>query len=133
MASNDSAPEGKGGRGRGGRAGATQQSSQAEETRVVTTPSGIRVMAAFRIPKHLHSAMQQEAQAEGMDLIGYVNRLFDGYLHHFGLPSVVRENLEEDREALGFTRYDYLQYVLYRRHEAVSQQGVAFDRTPKRK
>ena len=132
MPSNDSTPEGKGGRGRGSR-GSGKQSVAAEETRVVTTPSGIRVMAAFRIPKPLHSAMQQEAQAEGLDLTAYVNRLFDGYLHHFGLPSVVRESLEEDRQALGFNRYDYLQYLLYRRHEAVSQQGVAFDRTPKRK
>jgi hypothetical protein len=59
-----------------------------------------------------------------------VNRLFDGFLHYFGLPSIIRENLERDREALGMSRYDYLQYVLYRRHEAVSDKGEAFDRGP---
>ena len=131
MASSETS-EGKGGRGRG-RGGAKQEPADAEVTPLVTTPSGLKVMAAFRIPKHLHSAMQQEAQAEGLDLTAYVNRLFDAYLHYFGLPSVVRENLEEDRVTLGFTRYEYLQYVLYRRHEAVSQQGAAFDRTAKRK
>ena len=94
------------------------------------TPSGMRVMAAFRIPKPLHGTMTQESRAEGLDLTAYVNRLFDGFLHHFGLPSVVRENLERDREALGFTRYEYLQYLLFRRHEAVAQQGEAFDRGP---
>jgi hypothetical protein len=90
-------------------------------------------MAAFRIPRHLHVAMTEESRAEGLDLTAYVNRLFDGFLNHFGLPSIVRESLERDRAALGFNRYDYLQYLLYRRHEAVAQHGDAFDRTPKRR
>jgi hypothetical protein len=85
-------------------------------------------MAAFRIPRHLHAAMTQEARAEGLDLTAWVNRLFDGFLHHFGLPGVVREGLELDRAALGFSRHEYLQYVLYRRHEAVAQHGDGFDR-----
>ena len=87
-------------------------------------------MAAFRIPRHLHSTMTQESRAEGIDLTAYVNRLFDGFLHYFGLPSIIRENLERDREALGMSRYEYLQYVLYRRHEAVTENGEAFDRGP---
>jgi hypothetical protein len=92
-----------------------------------------KVMAAFRIPRQLHSTMTQESRAEGIDLTAYVNRLFDGFLHHFGLPAIIRENLERDREALGMSRYEYLQYVLYRRHEAVGQQGPAFDRAPPRR
>jgi hypothetical protein len=87
-------------------------------------------MAAFRIPRQLHATMTQESRAEGIDLTAYVNRLFDGFLHHFGLPGIVREGLERDREALGLSRYDYVQYVLYRRHEAVVQHGEAFDRGP---
>jgi hypothetical protein len=128
MAANERAG-GRAGRGRG--AGAQgKQGTEEGGSQVAATPSGVRVMAAFRIPKPLHSAMTQESRAEGLDLTGYVNRLFDGFLHHFGLPSVVRENLERDREALGFTRYEYLQYLLFRRHEAVAQQGEAFDRGP---
>jgi hypothetical protein len=69
-------------------------------------------MAAFRIPKPLHGELTHEAQTEGSDLTGYVNRLFDGYLHHFGLPSVVRQALEGDQTELGFDRYEYLQYLL---------------------
>ena len=115
---------------KGGRGRAKQPQGEA---RPAAAQGGGKVMAAFRIPRHLHSTMTQESQAEGLDLTAYVNRLFDGFLHYFGLPSVVREGLEADREALGFNRYEYLQYVLYRRHEAVGQQGPAFDRAPKRK
>ena len=96
------------------------------------SPSG-KVMAAFRIPRHLHAAMTRESRAEKLDLTAYVNRLFDGFLNHFGLPRVVRDGLELDREALGFSRHEYLQYVLYRRHEAVAQQGEAFDRAAKKR
>ena len=131
MASNETS-EGKSGRGRGARGAAKQDQAEPEVTELVTTPSGLKVMAAFRIPKRLHGAMQQEAQAEALDLTAYVNRLFDGFLHYFALPSVVRENLEDDREKLGFTRYEYFQYVLYRRHEAVSQQGPGFDRSKRK-
>ena len=126
MASNEG-PEGK--RGRAARGGA--KAPAAGEMR--GAPVTGKVLAAFRIPRALHSTMTQESRAEGLDLTAYVNRLFDGFLHYFGLPSIVREGLEADRDALGFGRYEYLQYVLYRRHEAVAQQGPAFDRAPKRK
>ena len=91
------------------------------------------MLAAFRIPRQLHGTMAEESRAEGLDLTAYVNRLFDGFLHYFGLPGIIRENLERDRAALGLSRYEYLQYVLYRRHEAVTEHGEGFDRTPKRK
>jgi hypothetical protein len=119
-------PTGKGGKGRAGRAAA--RANEVEES-----PSGLKVMAAFRIPKPLHSELTHEAQHEGSDLTGYVNRLFDGFLHHFGLPSVVREGLEGDQMELGFNRYEYLQYLLFRRYEDVTKNGPAFDRTKKAK
>ena len=101
--------------------------AQASEV-VGQSPSGSKIMAAFRIPKPLHGELTREAQAEGSDLTGYVNRLFDGFLHYFTLPSVIRDGLEDDRQALGFGRYEYLQYVLFRRYEAVTKEGPAFDR-----
>jgi hypothetical protein len=98
-----------------------------------SAPAKGKVLTAFRIPRHLHATMTHESRAQGIDLTAYVNRLFDGFLHDFGLPSVIRENLDRDREALGLSRYDYLQYVLYRRHEAVMEKGAAFDRSPTRR
>ena len=126
MSPSDQAPSRKSGRGRRGRV--AERSSEVEES-----PSGLKVMAAFRIPKPLHSELTHEAQQEGSDLTGYVNRLFDGFLHHFGLPSVVREGLEGDQTELGFNRYEYLQYLLFRRYEDVTKNGPAFDRTKKAK
>ncbi len=120
----------------GRRRGPAGQGSEAGGTAMplARTPrTGARVLAAFRIPKPLHTTMAEESRAEGLDLTAYVNRIFDGFLHYFGLPTVIRENLERDREALGVSRYEYLQYVLYRRHEAVAEHGEAFDRAPKRK
>jgi hypothetical protein len=116
-------------KGRGRAAPAAQASPEPEGRAASPAPTG-KVMAAFRIPRHLHATMTQESRAEGLDLTAYVNRLFDGFLHHFGLPSIIRENLERDREALGLSRYEYLQYVLYRRHEAVTEKGEGFDRGP---
>jgi hypothetical protein len=126
MSPSDQASTGKSGKGRAGRA--TARAGEVEES-----PSGLKVMAAFRIPKPLHSALTREAQQEGSDLTGYVNRLFDGFLHHFGLPSVVREGLEGDQTELGFNRYEYLQYLLFRRYEDVTKNGPAFDRSSKAK
>src|SRR6266513_1252986 len=79
MATNDRAA-GRAGRGRG--AGAQgKQGTEEGGSQGGMTPSGMRIMAAFRIPKPLHSAMTQESRAEGLDLTAYVNRLFDGFLH----------------------------------------------------
>jgi hypothetical protein len=125
MPANEKVTAGK----RRGRSAAAGQSAAELEGRGSALATG-KVMAAFRIPRHLHSTMTQESRAEAIDLTAYVNRLFDGFLHHFGLPSIIRENLERDRKALGVSRYEYLQYVLYRRHEAVTEKGEAFDRAP---
>jgi hypothetical protein len=120
MAPNDQTPpSGKRGRGR--------PPVRTDEV-VGQSPSGSKIMSAFRIPKPLHGELTREAQGEGSDLTGYVNRLFDGFLHHFSLPSVIRDGLENDRLELGFGRYEYLQYILFRRYEAVTKSGPAFDR-----
>ena len=97
------------------------------------TPSGTRVMAAFRIPRPLHGQITEAARSQGSDLTSYVNRTLDGFTHLFDLPSVVRESLEADEKELGFGRFEYLQYVLFRRYEGVVKNGPAFDRTGGRK
>jgi hypothetical protein len=92
-------------------------------------PATGKVMAAFRIPRQLHSTMTQARRASTSP--PNVNRLFDGFLHYFGLQSSSART--SSATALGTSRYEYLQYVLYRRHEAVMEKGEAFDRAPKRK
>ncbi len=91
-------------------------------------PSNVRIMAAFRMPKPIHTQMTLESRQEGLDLTAYVNRLFDGFLNYFGLPSIVREGLEADRVEMGFNRYEYIQYLLVRRYEATAKEGAGFDK-----
>ena len=108
------------GSGRGGRT---------KEGRPITRPDQLsKVTTMFRIPREIHGQMTGEAKAISSDLTTYVNRLFDSFLHYFSLPSVVVEQLERDRAELGFKRFEYYQYVLFRRYEAVTKHGPAFDK-----
>jgi hypothetical protein len=113
-------------RGRGRPPREAEKSPQAREPQRVTS-GGIKVMAAFRIPQALHEAMTAEARLDGLDLTTCVNRLFHGFLYYFGLPRLVGERLEEDRRALEVSRFEYFQYLLFRRYEAVTKQGPGFD------
>jgi len=84
-------------------------------------------MAAFRIPKALHTRLKAEAAAEGTDLTAYVNRVLEGWITFCGLPSVAAAMLEEDRMAFELGRYEYYQHILFRRYEAVSKSGPGAD------
>jgi hypothetical protein len=46
------------------------------------------------------------------------------------LPGIIRGNLARDPETLGLSRYEYLQYALYRRHQGATAKGEVFDRGP---
>lgn len=86
-------------------------------------------MAAFRIPTPLHGEIIKEALSISPDLTSFVNRVFAGYMHYFGLPMpVVEEALERDRAELGLGRFEYYQYVLFRRYEAMTKHGPGFDK-----
>ncbi len=124
--------QGQGGKRHRGRPPRKSVEPTAGDAQTETPPPGTRVLAAFRIPRELHSAMAHEAHAEGLDLTAWVNRLFDGFLHHFGLPGVVADQLEQDRHELGLRRHEYLQHVLFKRYEAVAQEGAGFDRPERR-
>jgi len=122
-----SADEQTGVKGKRGRppAAATAERSEAP----VASLSSTRTMAAFRIPTPLHGEIAREALSLSMDLTSFVTRLLAGFMHHFGLPTpVVEEALERDRAALGLNRYEYYQYVLFRRYEAMSKHGAGFDK-----
>jgi len=110
------------------------RAAKAREKRVITRPDQLsKVTAMFRIPRDIHSELTGEARATTSDLTTYVNRLFDSFLHYFSLPSIVVETLERDRAELGFKRFEYYQYILFRRYEAVARHGPAFDKGQKGK
>ena len=46
----------------------------------------------------------------------------------FGLPAIVAEAIERDRAALGLGRLEYLQYLVFRRYEALVKHGPGFDK-----
>jgi hypothetical protein len=105
------------------------QAVQGSEPGVTPSLSSTRTMVAFRIPTPLHAEITKEALSVSLDLTSFVNRALTGYMHYFGLPApVVEEALERDREALGLGRFEYFQYVLFRRYEAMSKNGPGFDR-----
>lgn len=125
--------QGRGGKRRRGRPPRTELEGAAGDVQAATALAGTRVLTAFRIPTSLHTTMTHEAHGEGLDLTAWVNRVFDAFLHYFGLPGVVTERLEQDRNELGLGRYEYLQHVLFKRYESVAQQGPAFDRPGRRR
>lgn len=95
----------------------------------VPSLSSTRTMTAFRIPTPLHGEITREALALSSDLTSFVNRVLAGFMHHFGLPApVVEEALERDRAELGLGRFEYYQYVLFRRYEAMAKHGPGFDK-----
>jgi len=109
---------------------ASGRGAKTKEGRAITRPDQLsKVMAMFRIPKEIHAELTSEAKSTTSDLTGYVNRLFDSFLHYFSLPGVVVEALERDRAELGLKRFEYYQYVLFRRYEAIAKHGPAFDRS----
>jgi hypothetical protein len=99
------------------------------EASPVPSLSSTRTMTAFRIPTPLHGEITREALSLSSDLTSFVNRVLAGFMHHFGLPApVVEEALERDRAALGLERFEYYQYVLFRRYEAMARHGAGFDK-----
>jgi hypothetical protein len=113
---------------------ARQAAPVAERSDGTPSLSSTRTMTAFRIPTPLHGEISREAFSLSSDLTSFVNRVLAGFMHHFGLPTpVVEEALERDREALGLGRFDYYQYVLFRRYEAMTKHGAGFDKPGKGK
>jgi hypothetical protein len=111
----------KGGKGR--------QATQAEGSEATPSLSSTRTMAAFRIPTPLHGEISREALSLSSDLTSFVNRVLGGFMHYFGLPTpVVEEALERDRVELGLGRFEYYQYVLFRRYELMARHGPGYDK-----
>ena len=63
-----------------------------------------------------------------INITGQINRTLEAFRSWFGLPAVVAEAIEKDRAALGLGRLDYVQYLVFRRYEALVKSGPGFDR-----
>ena len=104
-----------------------RQAAAAEPVEQERLSTSEKVMQTFRMPLDVVYAFKAEASARGLDATAHVVKVMDGYHRYYGLPRAVAETLEEDRRKLGMDRYEYFQHVLYRRSEAVQEQGPGFD------
>ncbi len=84
-------------------------------------------MQTFRMSRDLVTFLKAEATRRGVDLTAYVTRVLEGLRNHYGLPAPAARLLDEDREALGVDRVDYLLHLLYERSIAVRDKGPGFD------
>ena len=105
--------------------------------------SGEKSIVSIRMPAEILAFIEREARAraaalglKGEDLHGpvnvtaTVNGILEAVRTWFALPSVVVEVLERDRAELNLGRLEYLQYLAFRRYEALSQHGPGFDKAP---
>jgi hypothetical protein len=92
-----------------------------------TIPTTEKLMQTFRMSRDLVSFLKREATERGVDLTAFVTRVLEGLRNHFGLPAPAARLLDEDREALGVDRIDYLLHLLYERSIAVREKGPGFD------
>src|SRR5512147_350065 len=86
-----------------------------------------KLMQTFRMSRDLVAFLKREATDRGVDLTAFVTRVLEGLRNHFGLPAPAARVLDEDREALGVDRVDYLLHLLYERSIAVREKGPGFD------
>jgi hypothetical protein len=86
-----------------------------------------KLMQTFRMPRELVAFLKGEATRRGMDLTAYVTKILDGLRTYYGLPNPAVKALDEDREALGMDRAEYLLNILYERSILVRDKGPGFD------
>jgi hypothetical protein len=86
-----------------------------------------KLMQTFRMPRELVAFLKGEATRRGMDLTAYVTKILDGLRTYYGLPGPAVKALDEDREALGMDRAEYLLNILYERSILVRDKGPGFD------
>ena len=94
---------------------------------VEATTTTEKLMQTFRMSRDLVTFLKAEATRRGVDLTAYVTRVVEGLRNHYGLPAPAARLLDEDREALGVDRVDYLLHLLYERSIAVREKGPGFD------
>jgi len=86
-----------------------------------------KLMQTFRMPRELVTFLKEESAARGSDLTAHVLRYLDGVRTWCGLPAAAATLLEEDRQALGLGRYEYLLHLLFQRSLELRERGPGFD------
>jgi hypothetical protein len=103
--------------------------------------SAEKSIISIRMPIEVLNFVEGEsrARAAGLGLKGddmesainitaQINRMLESLRTWFGLPAMVAEAVEKDRAALGLGRLEYMQYLVFRRYEALAKNGPGFDR-----
>jgi hypothetical protein len=116
-------------------------SSRGRETSRGSVASAEKTIISIRMPIEVLNFVEAESRhrAAGLGLKGedlesainitaQINRMLEGLRTWFGLPAMVAEAVEKDRFALGLGRLEYLQYLVFRRYEALAKHGPGFDR-----
>jgi hypothetical protein len=98
-------------------------------------------IVSVRMPAELVAFVEEEARARAaalglkgeaveaaVNMTATINRTLEAFRTWFGLPSIVAEAIERDRAALGLGRLEYLQYLVFRRYEALVKHGPGFDK-----
>ena len=111
------------------------------ETTRGSPASAEKTIISIRMPIEVLNFVEGESRARaaglglrGEDLEGainitaQINRMLESLRTWFGLPAMVAEAAEKDRAALGLGRLEYLQYLVFRRYEALAKNGPGFDR-----
>jgi hypothetical protein len=114
---------------------------KAPETTRGSPASAEKTIISIRMPIEVLNFVEGEsrARAAGLGLRGedlesainitaQINRMLESLRTWFGLPAMVAEAAEKDRAALGLGRLEYLQYLVFRRYEALAKNGPGFDR-----
>jgi hypothetical protein len=114
---------------------------KAPDTTRGSPASAEKTIISIRMPIEVLNFVEGEsrARAAGLGLRGedlesainitaQINRMLESLRTWFGLPAMVAEAAEKDRAALGLGRLEYLQYLVFRRYEALAKNGPGFDR-----
>ena len=72
--------------------------------------------------------LKGEDLESAINVTAQINRMLEALRSWFGLPAIVAEAIEKDRAALGLGRLEYLQYLVFRRYEALAKHGPGFDK-----
>jgi hypothetical protein len=111
------------------------------ETTRGSAASAEKAIVSIRMPIEILAFVEAEARARAaalglrggelesaVNVTATINRTLDAFRSWFNLPGIVAELVEKDRAALGLGRLEYLQYLVFRRYEALAKQGPGFDR-----
>jgi hypothetical protein len=107
--------------------------------------SAEKTIISIRMPVEILSFVEGESRARGaalglkgqdlensINITAQINRTLEAFRAWFGLPAIVADAVEKDRAALGLGRLEYLQYLVFRRYEALVKNGPGFDREPEK-